>query len=98
MEARRNLTAREIKIMEQFPVIGMHQMAVNYWAAAAMCRQGIQNSEKVLAELLTENPITESEFEEFQEVLNEMISHVVFCEKTLYDVKIALNDIAWALN
>jgi len=98
MEARINFIEREMKVIQQFPVIGIHQMAINYWAVAEICRQGIQDNEKVLAELLTENPVTESEFEEFQDILNTITSHIVFCEKTLYDVKIALNDIAWALN
>jgi hypothetical protein len=99
MKAKSKLTAHELKIMEQFPLIGAHQIAVNMLTAITLCRRGIKDSEHVIVELLeSSSPVTPSEFEEFQVVLNSMIDHAVFCENSLYEAKVALDEVKWALN
>jgi hypothetical protein len=99
MKAKSKFTTHELKIMEQFPLIGVHQGAVNMLTAITLCRKGIKDSEHIIVELLeSSSPVTPSEFEEFQVVLNSMIDHAVFCENSLYEAKVALDEVKWALN
>jgi len=99
MKAKSKLTAHELKIMEQFPLIGVHQIAANMLEAIALCRSGIKESEHMIAELLDgPSPATSSEFEEFQVILNSMVTHTAFCENSLYEAKVALDEVTWALN
>jgi hypothetical protein len=99
MKAKSKLTAHELKIMEQFPLIGVHQIAANMLTAISLCRSGIKESERVIVELLeSSSPTTSSEFEEFQVILDSMIDHATFCENSLYEAKVALDEVTWALN
>lgn len=99
MKAKVKFTARELKIIEQFPLIASHQIAVNMLDAITLCRKGIKESEHVITELLEgPSPETYEEFEEFQMVLNSMITHTAFCENSLYEAKVVLNEVKWALN
>lgn len=99
MKAKSKLTARELKIMKQFPLIASHQIAFNMLEAITLCRKGIKESEHIIAELLEgPSPETSEEFEEFQVILNSMVTHTAFCENSLYDAKVALDEVKWALN
>jgi hypothetical protein len=100
MKPKGHFTNHELKIMDQFPLIGAHQVASNMLEAILICKAGIKDNNQLLSTLLNlEMDLTNLDIiEENLSHISRLSDHIAFCESTLYEAKAALNKLSHYLN